>query len=158
MKIFYQDVEQPTFYKGRYQIDTVWVSPFLRSCAFSIAPFYLGVGNYRIFIIDFPMELVMGDRFILICRPSMRRLISYYPSSVRNYIQYSEFLFKHYRIKEKLDALEDRWSSTSTSEREEQMNAIDLQSTQLLLYSEKKCRKLQIGVVEFSPFLSKLGL
>ena len=84
-----------------------------------MAPFYLGAGDHRIFIVDFPMELVMGDRFIPICRPSMRRLISYHPSSMSNYIQYSDFLFKHHRIKEKLDALEDRWSSTSTSEREE---------------------------------------
>ena len=38
------------------------------------------------------------------------------------------------------------------------MNVIDLQSTQLLLCSEKKCHKLRTDMVEFSPFLSKLGL
>ena len=142
IEIFYQSVEQPTFHEERHQIDKVWVSPLLKPYTSSIALFYLGIGDYRIFIIDFPIELVIGDRFILICRPSMRRLISCHPSSVSNYIQHLEFLFKYYRIKEKLDALEDRWSFTSTSQREEQINAIDLQSTQLLLCSEKKCHKL----------------
>jgi len=86
MEMFYQGIEQPTFHEERYQIDAVWVSPLLKPCTSSIAPFYLEAGNHIIFIVDFPIELVMGDRFILICRPSIRRLISCHPSSVSNYI------------------------------------------------------------------------
>ena len=108
MEMFYQGLEQPTFHKGRHQIDAVWVSPNLRPYASSMAPFYMGAGDYRIFIVDFPIDMVMGSRFILICKPSIRRLISCQPRSVQNYIRYVEFLFRYYRIKEKLEVLQEK--------------------------------------------------
>ena len=104
--LFYQGPEQPTFYKGRHQINAVWISPSLRPCASSMALFYLGAGDHRVFIVDFPMEYIIGSRFVLMCYSSMRRLIFCQPQSVKNYLEYSEFLFKHYRIKEKLDSIE----------------------------------------------------
>ena len=157
-ELFYYGQEQLTFHKGRHQIDAVWVSPLLYPYASSMASFYLGVGNYRIFIVDFPLEVVMGSRFILICRPFRRCLILCQPKSVSNYIKYSEFLFKYYRIKEKLDSIEDDQASSSVCDRERYLNKIDSEYTQLLFCSEKKCRKLCTRAVEYSPILSKLSL
>ena len=76
MEMFYQGPEQPTFHEGRHQIDSVSVSPNLRPCTSSMALFYMGAGDHRIFVFDFPIDIVMGSRFILICKLSMRRLIS----------------------------------------------------------------------------------
>ena len=73
-----------------------------------MAPFYIDTGDYRIFIVDFPIDMVMGSRFIPICKSSMRRLISCQPCSVQNYIGYAEFLFRHHRIKEKLEVLQEK--------------------------------------------------
>ena len=86
--------------------------------------------------------MVIGSRFIPICKPSMRRLISYQPRSVQNYIGYAEFLFRHYKIKEKLEVLQEKGTDLSSCEREVHLNKIDLECTQLLLCSEYKCRKL----------------
>ena len=72
-----------------------------------MALFYLGPGDYRVFVMDFPMEYIMGSRFVLMCHPSIRRLIPYQPQSIKNYLEYSEFLFKHHQIKEKLDSIEE---------------------------------------------------
>ena len=85
----------------------MWVSLSLWLYASSMALFYLGTGDHRVFIIDFPMEYIMRSRFVPMCHPSMRRLISYQPQSVKNYLEYSEFLFKHHQIKEKLDSIEE---------------------------------------------------
>ena len=158
MEMFYQGPEQPIFHEERHQIDAVWVSPNLRPCASSMAPFYMGAGDHRIFVVDFSIDMVMGSRFILICKLSMRRLISCQPCLVQNYIGYAEFLFRHHRIKEKLEVLQEKWTDLSSCERENHLNKINLECTQLLLCSEHKCRKLRTGTVEFSPFLSKLGL
>ena len=54
--------------------------------ATSIAPFHLGVGDHRIFVVDFPKDLIMGEDFILLCKQSMRRLVSYQPKAVSNYL------------------------------------------------------------------------
>ena len=88
----------------------------------------------------------------------MRRLISYQPQSVKNYLEYSEFLFKHHQIKEKLDSIEKSWELNDKAEREGRLNKLDKECTYLLLCSEKKCQKLCTRVVEYSPTLSKLGL
>ena len=35
----------------------------MRQSVASVAPFYLGAEDHRIFAIDFPKELIMGDGF-----------------------------------------------------------------------------------------------
>ena len=72
----------------------------------SIASFYLGVGDHRIFVVDFPKDLIMGEGFVLLCKPSMRKLVSYQPKAVSNYLAQRKFLFTHYRIREKLDKID----------------------------------------------------
>ena len=65
----------------------------MRLSAASIALFYLGAGDHRIFVVDFLKELIIGGGFILLCEPSIRRLISCQPRVVSNYLAQSEFLF-----------------------------------------------------------------
>jgi hypothetical protein len=77
---------------------------------------------------------------------------------VKNYLEYSEFLFKYYQIKEKLDSIEKSWELNDKAEREERLNKLDKEFTDLLLCSEKKYQKLYTRAVEYSPTLSKLGL
>ena len=56
-------------------------------------PEYFRVGKHRAFIIDFPMELFAGSRFILIVKVEMCRLTLTQLKLVENYIQKAEFLF-----------------------------------------------------------------
>ena len=58
----------PTFHEGSKQINAVWTSPIVMPIAASIAPFWFGVGDYRAFIIDFPINVILGKEFILICK------------------------------------------------------------------------------------------
>jgi len=79
----------------------------------SLALFHLGIGDYRIFVVDFLKELIMGDRFVSLCKPSMRRLISCQPRAVSNYLVQSEFLFQQHRIQEKVARIELEWDTLS---------------------------------------------
>ena len=85
----------------------------MRLCTASIALFHLGAGDYRVFIVDFPKELIMGEDFVPICKPSMRRLISYQPKALLNYNERGESIFKQYRIEEKLEKIESSWKTLS---------------------------------------------
>ena len=91
---FHSRAPPAMFVEGRYQIDRVWSSLRLRPCTASIAPFYLGVGDHRIFIVNFPKELIIGEGFVPIYKPSIRRLISYQPKAILTYIERGESLFK----------------------------------------------------------------
>ena len=53
-------------------------------------------------------------------------------------VEYSEFLFKHHRLKEKLDSIEESWELSDKAEREERLNKLDKECADLLLYLEKK--------------------
>ena len=107
---------------------------------------------------DFPKELIMGDDFIPLCKPSIRRLISCQSNVVSNYLVKGECLFTHYRINEKIARLDQNWDKLLKDQRETILNKINEDSTKLLLSTEKGCRKLRTGAVDYSPLLSKLGL
>ena len=85
----------------------------------------------------------------------MRRLISSQPQSVTNYIERSEQLFEEHRIHKKIKDIQQMWDTWSQDEREVRLNKIDAEVTSLLLSTEKVYRKLRIGVVSYSPELSK---
>ena len=59
---------------------------------------------------------------------------------------------------EKLLELEEKWPKLLVSQRESALNKIDKEAAELLLSAERQCRKLKIGVIAYSPELSKLGL
>ena len=75
-----------TFIIGSTQINMVWVSPNIAPVALSIMPFYFRAGDHRVFLINFTLELLEEDEFILIVKPAMRQLILSQVRSVENYI------------------------------------------------------------------------
>ena len=91
---FYSGAPPTTFIEGRNQIDRVWSSLRSRLYTTSIALFHLDVGDHRIFIVNFPKELIIGEGFVPIYKPSIRRLISYQPKAILTYIERGESLFK----------------------------------------------------------------
>ena len=53
------------------QIDSIWISPSLIPTNLSIIPHYFSVGDHQYFIVDFPIEICMGNGFILIIKTKM---------------------------------------------------------------------------------------
>ena len=65
-----------TFITGRFQINAVWLTPNLGPYASSIAPFFFGIRDHKVFIVDFQLESILKDEFVLITKSDMRPLIS----------------------------------------------------------------------------------
>ena len=63
-KLFHSELAPETFAEGQYQINRVQILPRMWLYALSITPFYLGVGDYHSFIVNFPKELIIGSSFI----------------------------------------------------------------------------------------------
>ena len=81
-------------------------------------PHYFGVGDHRCFILDFLIELFLGDRFIPIYKPEIWRLTTKQPKAVQNYISRVESLIIHHCIDRKIQDLTDQWARLDLAIRE----------------------------------------
>ena len=77
----------------------MWTSPNHIQSLLSIMPNYFSIGEHRCFTIDFPKDLILGEGFIPVAHPEIRRLTSKQPKALANYLQTSKQLFKHHKIK-----------------------------------------------------------
>ena len=59
---------------GSKQICGVWVSPNILPSTTLILPHYFDIGDHRYLVLDFPIELFLGDRFIPIYKSEVWRL------------------------------------------------------------------------------------
>ena len=64
ISMFTNDSLPLIFYKGSKQIDAVWTFPTTKPLAVSIAPFQFRVGDYRVFILDFLIDIILDKEFI----------------------------------------------------------------------------------------------
>ena len=74
---------------------------------------------------------------------------------VERYNKKSLDLLQFHEIDEKLDKIEVEQDDRDSSSRVERLDNISAQVIGLLLYTEKRCRKLRIGEVNFSLEVSK---
>ncbi len=58
-----------TFFHGSKQIDGMWVSNGLNISNACIMPFEYGVGNHRTFVLDVPLESLIGTNLVKIIWP-----------------------------------------------------------------------------------------
>jgi len=106
-------------------LDAVWVSPLIKPEAFSFAPFYFGVGDLWAMIVDFDINLFLGQNYIPIYRPHARRLISKQPRVVKAYILKVEKLFLEHHIPDRLNELTSKGHLLTTEEHSRRLNIID---------------------------------
>ncbi len=75
-----------TFFRGSKPIDGMWVSSNLGISNACVMPFGYGVGNHRAFILDVPLESLIGLDPVKIVRPVSRRLNSRIAGCCKTYI------------------------------------------------------------------------
>ena len=76
-----------TFFRGSHPIDGLWASADLDISNACVMPFGYGVGNHCAFILDIPLESLVGINPVRIVRPASRRLNSRIPGCGKAYIQ-----------------------------------------------------------------------
>ena len=74
LKLFLNKLPVAYHILGSQQIDEIWSTLNITSSALSIMPHYFTAGDHRSFIVDFPIEIFIGNRFIPIICYDMRRL------------------------------------------------------------------------------------
>jgi hypothetical protein len=108
-----------------------------------------GIGDHRLFVVDFLTSSLVGDKPLRIVRPEARRLNTRIPKTAQLYVKKLEELILRHRLIERIGAVHT--SSKGDKWKQKAMNSIDKESQQYMLGVEQKCRKLRAGTIPFSP-------
>jgi hypothetical protein len=74
-----------TYFRGSKPIDGFWVTNDIDVSNASVMPFGYGVGDHRAFIVDIPIESLVGHSPVKITQPAGRRLNSKLPGCSKAY-------------------------------------------------------------------------
>ena len=99
--LFSNDRPLASHTSGSKQIDAVWETPIINPTNLSILLHHFAVGDHRCFIVDFPMYSFMGDSFIPIVTPEMRRLTLSNKGAVERCLSRAESLLDHHKTDKK---------------------------------------------------------
>ena len=100
-----------TFFRGKKPIDGVWTTTNVVIIGACVMPAGFGIGDHRLFVLDFLTSSLVGHDPPKIVRAAARRLNTQIPSADKNYLERFEDLIIEHKIIERVGAAND----TSTS-------------------------------------------
>ena len=142
-----------TFFRGKTPIDGVWTTADVVITGACVMPAGFGIGDHRLFVLDFLTSSLVGHDPPKIVRAAARRLNTQIPSAEKNYLERFEDLIIEHKIVERVGAANDK--STSKPLLKINLDTIDKEQGDYMLNAEKKCRKIKSGRIPFSPESSK---
>ncbi len=132
-----------------WPIDGLWVSKDLDISNACVMPFGLGMGYHRAFILDIPLESLVGASPVKIVKPVSQRLNSRLPKCGKAYIESLEKnIVKHCLLERLYDVHTGGYSAEETASR---VIAIDKEGKSYMQHAEKICRKIKCCQNPFSP-------
>ncbi len=149
-----------TFVNGTAPIDGIFGTFNLQPVVGGYTSFEWGMNtDHRMLWVDFPMEHLFGGNLHLLWKPQIRRLKCQDPRIVNRFIKLWKIHYERSEIEAKfsecLHLLHSDDSAAVTGDLSDQLNDIDELRTQGMLWAERKCRKLKMGNVPWSPAIQK---
>lgn len=144
-----------THNRGTLTIDSIFISSGLTSSQSGFTKFLEPVSDHRASWMDFSWNRLLGHHTLLIKRPSARRLQCDNPFTVR---KYNDLLHKHCKDAHLGEQFSNLTLNTNGTTFQSEFNRLDELRTELMLKAEKKCRKIHMGHVPFSPEIFRVAL
>ena len=138
-----------TYFRGTTPIDGVWATSDVTVVGACVMPVGYGVGDHRLFIVDFLKSCLVGACPPHIIRAAARRLNSRIPNVAEKYSEIFEQLVIEHKLIERLGEAHE--SSSVAQIVNENIDKIDKESKQYMAHAENKCRKIKSGKIPFSP-------
>ena len=140
-----------THNRGTEPIDGIWFTPELELECASYLPFDGSLGDHRPVVADFSQRSVLGTNLPKIVPVKARRLNSKVQRIRDSYIQSLEKAFQKGHILSRLESLQKDATFPASAEVAKALERIDNEMEEMMLASEKSCRKLYAAHYEFSP-------
>ena len=144
-----------TFFRGSHAIDGIWASSDLEILGASYLPFDSSVGDHRPVMLDISLDSLLGKRLNRVVPVKARKLNSKVGRIRQKYVDKLEELFKQHNIYRRLLELEKKASFPASKEVKETLEQLDQLVVELMLLSERKCRKICAAHYEFSPVIKE---
>ncbi len=126
----------------------MWVSSNLDISNACVMPFGYGVGNHRAFVLDVPLESLIGIDPVKILWPVGQRLNSRLPGCSKSYIKSLEAnIVKHRLLEQLFDA---HTGAYSDAERARRIIIINEEGKAYMRQAEKICRMIKCCCIPFS--------
>lgn len=116
-----------------------------------VLPKYAGVGDHRLFILDFSSASLIGTVFPKIVRAPARKLHCHSDRIRTNYVNLLNQLTDRHRMFHKLNKLALAQDELSPSTFQLLFNKWDEELTQLMLAAENKCNTYKSNHIPYSP-------
>jgi hypothetical protein len=137
------------FFRGSQPINGLWASNDLDISNACVMPFGYGAGNHCAFVLDIPLQSLVGMNPVQIVRPASRRLNSRLPGCGKAYVRSIKKNIIQHRLIERLHNAHTR--EYSAAERARKVLAIDEEGKAYMRHAEKICRKIKSCRIPFSP-------
>ena len=108
-----------------------------------------GIGDHRLFVIDFATQDLVGSHPPKVVRPTSRRLNTKLPGVADRYTKTLEELILKHRMIERTGETHLKYNSKKTFTKK--LNSLDRELGDYMRHAEKKCRKIKSGRIPFSP-------
>jgi hypothetical protein len=138
-----------TFFRGSKPIDGLWISSNLDIRNACVMPFGYGIGDHRAFILDIPIESLIGEDPVKIACLVGRRLNSRIPVCSNAYIKSLEENIRRHRLLERLH--DTHTGGYLAGKRARRVMIIDKEGKAYMQHAEKICRKIKCCHIPFSP-------
>jgi hypothetical protein len=138
-----------TYFQGRVTIDAVWATSEVAVVNACVMPVGYGVGDHRLFVVDFATPLLIGTGCSQIIQPALNCLNTriegcalWYNTTLRKNI------LRHCLLERKVTVAS---LNKPTAEIATALNKLDKEGEEYMKHAEKKCQKLKSGRIPFSP-------
>lgn len=140
---------------GSFPVDGCYATPdvtVLRSAWLAV---HKCPGDHRMPVVEFSYQDLLGESVLKVVRPAARRLSSRIPAARQRYTSRLIAHFQRHRLLRKLYGVYKHSRSRLSKEQTTKMERIDKIRAEGMRYAEKRCRKLAMGMVDWSPQFDK---
>ncbi|MEJ2137350.1 MAG: hypothetical protein P8X86_19155, partial [Desulfofustis sp.] len=138
-----------TFFRGTKPIDGIWATPDVVVTGACVMPAGYGVGDHRLFVVDFLTSSFVGLTPPRIVRAGARRLNTNIEHAEANYNDELQEQVLRHNIIQRFGAAHE--SSACKQIVKEKCDKIDGEVRQYMRGAEKRCRRIKSGRIPFSP-------
>ena len=139
-----------TFATGLNQIDGAFFSRNFECTGARFLPLWTGIGDHRAIIIDIPQQLIYGEQLLKVILPTCRRLQCNIKKVRDKYNAKLLSLCILHKLPNKYQHLINTSTLEDVTEFSILQDKIDTTKTEYMIASEKKCRKICAGAVDYS--------
>ena len=149
-----EDGSMATYNRGEAPIDTIFCTAGIEVQSAGYLPFGDGVGDHRPIFVDVSIASTLGVNLPPPKSATARRLKLLDPRVVKKYNKCLKQFFKKHSLLDQVTLLQDRMTRPLSPQDALEFERLDSVRIQGMKYAERRCRKLKMGGVPWTPELS----